>query len=72
MTAYSLPTGDDDPIHLVRTVGRLAQMILELRDEYVDGRREDTLDQIERRLDEMTELHRRLRQLRESQDTALP
>jgi hypothetical protein len=47
-------------------------MILELRDEYVDGRREDTLDQIERRLDEMTELHRRLRQLRESQDTALP
>jgi archaellum component FlaC len=62
MPPYSLPTREDDPVHLVRTVGRLAQMIIELRDEYVREPRSDTLDQIERRLDELAELREQLRE----------
>ncbi len=65
MAGYAFPTGEDDPSHLVRTIGRLAQMIIELRDEYVRDRREDALDQIERRLDELATLHGQLRKLRE-------
>lgn len=67
MPGYSLSTREDDPVHTVRTIGRLAQMILELRDEYVRELRPDTLDQIERRLDEMVALHDELRERRERQ-----
>ena len=70
MSSYQHPTGDEDPIHVVRTIGRLAQMVLELRDEYVSDRRDDALDQLERRLDEMAALHDQLRKLREQQDAA--
>lgn len=70
MSSYQHPTGDEDPIHVVRTIGRLAQMLLEIRDEYVEGRRDDALDQLERRLDEMAGLRDQLRKLRESQDAA--
>jgi hypothetical protein len=70
MSSYQHPSGDDDPIHVVRTIGRLAQMVLELRDEYVDGRRDDALDQLERRLDEMASLRAQLSKLRESQNAA--
>lgn len=70
MSSYQHPSGDDDPIHVVRTIGRLAQMVLELRDEYVNGRRDDALDQLERRLDEMAGLLTQLRKVRESQDAA--
>jgi len=62
MPPYSLPTREDDPVHLVRTIGRLAQMIIELRDEYVRDPRPDTLDQIERRLEELNELREQLRE----------
>ena len=68
MAGYNLPTGDDDPINLVRTIGRLAQMLIELRDEYVDARRPDTLDQLERRLDEIARLHGQLTALRQAND----
>lgn len=68
MSGFSLPTGEHDPIHLVRTISRLAQMLLEIRDEYIQDPRPDTLDQFERRLDEITELRRQLRELRKSQD----
>lgn len=68
MSGYSLPTREDDPVHIVRTIGRLAQMILELRDEYVRELRSDTLDQIERRLDEIAELHVQLRERRQEQE----
>jgi hypothetical protein len=61
---YSLPTGEDDPVHVVRMIGRLAQMVHELRDEYVEQRRDDALDQLERRLDELTRLHEQLRRIR--------
>lgn len=67
MPGYSMPTREDDPVHTVRTIGRLAHMVLELRDEYVRELREDTLDQIERRLDELTALHQQLRERREHQ-----
>lgn len=70
MSSYQHPTGDDDPVHVVRTIGRLAQMVLEIRDEYVEGRRDDALDQLERRLDEIAGLHDQLRKLRASQDAA--
>ncbi|HET9015060.1 MAG TPA: hypothetical protein VFN57_05655 [Thermomicrobiaceae bacterium] len=70
MPGYSLPTREDDPVHTVRTIGRLAQMILELRDEYVRAPRSDTLDQIERRLDELAVLHQQLRERREQQSAA--
>ncbi|HET7034568.1 MAG TPA: hypothetical protein VFI42_02705 [Thermomicrobiaceae bacterium] len=62
---YSLPTREDDPVHLVRTIARLAQMLVELRDEYVRHPREDTLDQIERRLDELSVLRQQLRERRD-------
>lgn len=70
MSSYQRPTGDDDPVHLVRTIGRLAQIVLEIRDEYVDAHRDDALDQLERRLDELAELHEQLRKLRETHDGA--
>ncbi|HUZ00874.1 MAG TPA: hypothetical protein VMU89_11015 [Thermomicrobiaceae bacterium] len=70
MPGYSLPTREDDPVHTVRTIGRLAQMILELRDEFVRAPRPDTLDQIERRLDELAVLHVQLRERREQQSAA--
>ncbi len=62
MPPYSLPTREDDPVHLVRTIGRLAQMVIELRDEFVRDPRPDTLDQIERRLDELNDLREQLRE----------
>ena len=30
-----MPSREDDPVHTVRTIARIAQMIIELRDEYV-------------------------------------
>jgi hypothetical protein len=65
MSGYTLPTGEQDPMRLVRTIGRMSQMLLEIRDEYVRDPREDTLDQFERRLEEISELGRQLRKLRE-------
>lgn len=61
MAGYSIPTRESDPVHTVRTIGRLAQMLLELRDEYVHDPRPDTLDQILRRLDEINRLSEELK-----------
>jgi hypothetical protein len=61
MPGYSVPTRESDPVHTVRTIGRMAQMLLELRDDYVRDPRPDTLDQIIRRLDEINELTDELR-----------
>ncbi|RIK42198.1 MAG: hypothetical protein DCC58_11385 [Chloroflexi bacterium] len=69
MTGYTPPTGADDPVLIVRTIGRLAQMVLELRDEYVADRRADTLDQLERRLEEIGQLRAQLIELRKGHDT---
>lgn len=53
MSGYSVPSREDDPVHTVRTIARLAQMIIELRDDYVRRPRPDTLLQIEQRLDDL-------------------
>lgn len=71
MHGYSLPTREQDPVHVVRTIGRLAQMIMELRDEYVQDPKPATLDQVERRLDELAGLREQLRQRREQQNATL-
>ncbi|HEU0114828.1 MAG TPA: hypothetical protein VFQ80_09125 [Thermomicrobiales bacterium] len=60
MSGYSYPTRADDPVHTVRTIGRLAQMILELRDEYVARPRLDLLQQIDQRLFDLEQQHREL------------
>lgn len=65
---YHLPGSEQDPVYLIRTIGRLAQMLLEIRDEYVLDPKEDTLDQFERRLDEIAVVHKELRALRESRE----
>lgn len=53
MSGYSVPSREDDPIHTVRTIARLAQMIIELRNEYDRRPRPDILQQIEQRLDDL-------------------
>lgn len=70
MAGYSVPTRETDPVHTVRTIGRLAQMVLELRDEYVHDPRPDTLEQILRRLDEINRLSEDLRKRQEEQIAA--
>jgi len=60
---YATPTREGDIIHTIRIVGRLAQMLLDLRDEYERRPRPDLVDEIERRLGELAalrdELHAR-------------
>ena len=47
---------EDDPVHTVRTIARIAQILIELRDEYVERPRADTLVQFRQRLDDMLAL----------------
>jgi len=47
---------EDDPVHTIRTIARISQMLIELRDEYVARPRQDTLLQIQQRLDDMLAL----------------
>jgi hypothetical protein len=61
VSGYSYATRETDPVHTVRTIGRLAQMILELRDEYVARPRPDLLIQIDQRLTDLLELQDDLR-----------
>lgn len=64
MPGFSAPTREDDPIHVVRTIGRVAQMLIELRDEYERRPRPDTLAQIDQRLGDLAEQRARLNQRR--------
>lgn len=66
MGGFTAGSHGDDPIQIVRTISRISQMVIELRDEYLDQQREDTLDQIERRLDELHDLKAQLRSSREA------
>ena len=61
MNGFGTGSRDDSPVQLVRTVGRLASMLVELRDEYVARPRESTMAQIEQRLDELIDLREALR-----------
>lgn len=65
MAGFSLGSHGDDPVQIVRTIARISQMLIELRDEYIDQQREDALDQIERRLQELHELGVQLHARRE-------
>ncbi len=56
-----LHTRGESPVQTVRTIGRVAQMIVELRDEYVEKERDDLLAQIEQRLDDLASLRAELR-----------
>ncbi|HEX5501306.1 MAG TPA: hypothetical protein VFW96_01705 [Thermomicrobiales bacterium] len=72
MAGYSAPTREDDPIHVVRTIGRIAQMLLELRDEYERRPRPDTLAQIDQRLNDLAEQRARLQSKRGLAEPATP
>jgi hypothetical protein len=61
VSGYSYATREGDPVHTVRTIGRLAQMIIELRDEYVERPRPDLLVQIDQRLTDLFALQEDLR-----------
>lgn len=61
MSGYTIPSREGDPIHTVRTIGRLAQMIIELRDEYVRRPRPDLLVQIDQRMTDLITLQDELR-----------
>ncbi len=65
MAGFTMGSVNDDPVQIVRTIARIAQMVIELRDEYIETQRDDALDQIERRLDELDNLHQQLRARRE-------
>ncbi len=60
MSGFSTPSRSDSPAQIVRTIGRLAQILIELRDEYAERPRDDTMAQIEQRLDELMELRESL------------
>lgn len=62
MSGYTLPSREDDPVHTVRTIARIAQILIELRDEYVQRPRPDILRQIEQRLDDLAALRDDLKQ----------
>jgi len=62
MTDYSPTSRDEEVAHIVRKIGRLAQMLEELRDEYVTQPRKDTVAQIEQRLDDLIALREPLRE----------
>jgi hypothetical protein len=47
---------EDDPVHTVRTIARIAQMLIELRDEYVSRPRNDILVQFQQRVDDLLAL----------------
>ena len=63
---------EDDPVHTVRTIARIAQMLIELRDEYVERPRADILVQFQQRLDDLLamrdELSQRAAHARASED----
>lgn len=62
MSGYTHPTREDDPVHTVRTIARVAQMLIELRDEYVKRPRPDLLLQIDQRMTDLEALHVELRE----------
>lgn len=56
MTGFTVTSRENDPVQTVRTIGRIAQMLVELRDEFVQRPRKDTLQQIEQRIDDLARL----------------
>jgi hypothetical protein len=67
MSGFGTGSRDGSSAQIVRTVGRLASILVELRDEYVARPRDGTIDQIEQRLDELIDLRESLRTAREQE-----
>lgn len=65
MAGLNMGSINDDPVQIVRMIARISQMLIELRDEYLTDPRDDTLDQVERRLEELNDLKEQLRRRRE-------
>lgn len=61
MSGYTIASREDDPVHTVRTIARIAQMVIELRDEYVERPRPDILRQIDQRLEDLIAQREELR-----------
>lgn len=59
-SGYSMPSREDDPVHTVRAIGRMAQIIIELRNDYVQRPRRDILEQIDERLNDLDDLRGQL------------
>ncbi len=66
MAGLNMGSINDDPVQIVRTIARISQMLIELRDEYLESKSDEALDQIDRRLDELHELKAQLRTRREA------
>lgn len=66
MAGLNMGSINDDPVQIVRTIARISQMLVELRDEYLESKTDDSLDQIDRRLEELHELQQQLRARREA------
>ena len=62
MSGFTIASREEDPVHTVRTIARIAQMLIELRDEYVERPRADILHQIDQRLDDLLAQRNELRQ----------
>ncbi|MEI7553763.1 hypothetical protein [Candidatus Chlorohelix sp.] len=58
--AYSEPVKLDSPVVKVRQIARLAQLILDLRNEYEQRLRPDTLSQLKQRAAELNTLAQEL------------
>lgn len=56
MTGFTVSSRENDPVQTVRTIGRIAQMLVELRDEYTQRPRPDTLEQIDQRIKDLVNL----------------
>lgn len=56
MNGFTASGREHGHVQTVRTIARIAQMLVELRDEYVERPRDDTLRQIEQRLDDLIRL----------------
>jgi hypothetical protein len=67
MSGFGTGSRDGSSAQIVRTVGRLASILVELRDEYVARPRDGTIDQIEQRLDELIDLRESLHTAREQE-----
>ena len=66
MAGLNMGSINDDPVQIVRTIARISQMLVELREEYLESKSDDSLDQIDRRLEELHELQQQLRTRREA------
>ena len=69
MAGLNMGSINDDPVQIVRTIARISQMLVELRDEYLQSKSDDSLDQIDRRLEELHELQQHLRASRDADAT---